>query len=150
MCIVVVVGGHGRVATSHQIAPGSRGSDLRSRTAVGAAFRSTSVGGFARSQSDMGIAQRRKSNPGTPQNLGSAHICSDGHGHGPVELWTCKTLARRALRKVNDSISADTHVVVEWQGPLALGTLFAWWTRARSSMDDALQLGTFLGQGVQL
>ena len=43
MCIVVVVGGHDRVATAHQIAPWSRGSDLLSPTAVGAAFRSTSV-----------------------------------------------------------------------------------------------------------
>ena len=110
VCIVVVVGGHGRVATAHQIAPWSRGSDLLSSTAVGAAFRSTSVGGFARSQSDLGIAQRRKSNRCTPQNVGSAPICSDGHGYGPIALWTCKTLALRALRKVTDSISADTHV----------------------------------------
>ena len=50
VCIVVVVGGHGRVATAHQIAPWSRGSDLLSRTAVGAAFRSTSVGGFSHFQ----------------------------------------------------------------------------------------------------
>ena len=33
------------VATSHQIAPWTRGSDLLSPTTVGAAFRSTSVGG---------------------------------------------------------------------------------------------------------
>ena len=110
VCIAVVVGGHGRVATAHQIAPWSRGSDLLSPTAVGDAFRSTSVGGFARSQSDMGIAQRHKSNTGTPQKVVSARICSAGHGHGPAELWTCKTLARRALRKVTDSISADRHV----------------------------------------
>ena len=61
VCIAVVVGGHGRVATAHQIAPWSRGSDLLSRTAVGAAFRSTSVGDLAHFQSDMGIAQRSRS-----------------------------------------------------------------------------------------
>ena len=48
VCIAVVVGGHGRVATAHQIAPWSRGSDLLSPTAVGAAFQSTSVGGLSR------------------------------------------------------------------------------------------------------
>ena len=91
VCIAVVVGGHGRVATAHQIAPWSRGSDLLSPTAVGAAFRSTSVGGLAHFQSDMGIAQRRKSDSGTPQKVGSATICSAGHGYGPAELRACKT-----------------------------------------------------------
>ena len=61
VCIAVVVGGHGRVATAHQIAPWSRGSDLLSPTAVGAAFRSTSVGGLSNFLSDMVIVQRRKS-----------------------------------------------------------------------------------------
>ena len=60
----VEVGGLGRVATAHQIAPWSEDLTCLSHHAVGAAFRSTSVGGFARSQSDMGIAQRRKSNTG--------------------------------------------------------------------------------------
>ena len=76
-------------------------------------------GGLACSQSDMGIAQRRKSNPGTP-HLGSARICSAGHGYGPIALWTCQTLARRALRKVNDSISADRHV--EKTSPIVHGS----------------------------
>ena len=64
----------GRVATAHQIAPWSRGSDLLSPTAVGAAFRSTSVGGLAHFQSDMGIAQRRQSNSRTHPKLLSAAI----------------------------------------------------------------------------
>ena len=121
VCIAVVVGGHGRVATAHQIAPWSRGSDLLSPTAVGAAFRSTFVGGLARSQSDMGIAQRRKSNTGTPQKVASAWICSAGHGHGPAELWACQTSRAAALRKVNDSISADRHVEKKSPGSGGLG-----------------------------
>ena len=74
MCIAVVVGGHGQVATAHQLAPWSRGSDLLSPTAVGAAFRSTSVGGLAHFQSDMGIAQRSLIGIAecTPRKLGSA------------------------------------------------------------------------------
>ena len=88
MCIAVVVGGHGRVATAHQIAPWSRGSDLLSPTAVGAAFRSTFIGGLSRSQSDMGIVRRRKLNLRTPQKVASAEIRLAGHGYGPAALWT--------------------------------------------------------------
>ena len=98
VCIAVVVGGHGRVATAHQIAPWSRGSDLLSPTAVGAAFRSTFVGGLARSQSDMGIAQRRQSNQCTPEKVWSALICSPGHGYGPAALWTCTCTRTASLR----------------------------------------------------
>ena len=94
VCIAIVVDGHGRVATAHQIAPWSprwsRGSDLLSPTSVGAAFRSTSIGGFARSQSNMGIAQRSLIASGTRQKIGSATSYRSGHGHGPAELclWT--------------------------------------------------------------
>ena len=69
VCIadVVVVGGHGRVgipsATAHQIAPWSQGSDLLSRTAVGAAFRSTSVGGLSHFQSDLWLCGHRTATP---------------------------------------------------------------------------------------
>ena len=109
MCIAVVVGGHGRVATAHQIAPWSRGSDFLSPTAVGAAFRSTSVGGLAHFQSDTGIAQRSRIAECTVSP--EAGECTQlGSGYDPAALWTCQTLARRALPKVNDSISADTHV----------------------------------------
>ena len=87
VCIAVVVGGHGRVATAHQIAPWSRGSDLLSPTAVGAAFRSTSVGGLSHFQSDMGIAQRRQLNLRAHRKLLSAEIRLAGHGYGAAELW---------------------------------------------------------------
>ena len=110
VCGAIVVSGLGRVATAHQIAPWSEDLTCLSHHAVGAALRSTSVGGLARSQGDLGIAQRRKSDKCTPQKVGSALICSAGHGYGPVELWTCKTLARRALPKVSCFTSADRHL----------------------------------------
>ena len=98
VCIAVMVGGHGRVATAHQIAPWCRGSDLLSPTAVGAAFRSTSVGGLSHFQSDMGrgskgdfyvmgIAQRRQLNLRAHRKLLSAEIRLAGHGYGAAELW---------------------------------------------------------------
>ena len=99
MCIVVVVGGHGRVATAHQIAPWSRGSDLLSPTAVGDAFRSTSVGGYARSQSDMGIAQRSPIARCTPHEVGSAPSYAAGDGYGHIELWACQTVGATTARK---------------------------------------------------
>ena len=101
VCGAIVVIGLGRVATAHQIAPWSEDLTCLSHHAVGAAFRSTSVGGLARSQSDLGIAQRRKSDRRTPHKVGSAPIASAGHGHGPAELRACKTLARRGRGKVS-------------------------------------------------
>ena len=110
--VAVMMAVLGRVATARQIAPWSKDLTCQSHHAVGAAFWSTSVGGFARSQSDMGIAQRRKSDRRTPQKVRSAPICSAGHGHGPVELWARQTLARRALPKVSCFTSADGHLEI--------------------------------------
>ena len=87
VCGAIMVSGLGRVATAHQIAPWSEDMTCLSHHAVGAALRSTSVGGLAHLQSDMGIAQRRKSNTGTHHKVVSAGIHSAGHGHGPAELW---------------------------------------------------------------
>ena len=110
VCGAIVVSGLGRVATAHQIAPWSEDLTCLSHDAVGAAFRSTSAECFSHFQSDLDVAQRHKLDGRTQQKVLSAASCRAGHGHGPVELWTCKTLARRALPKVNDSISADRHV----------------------------------------
>ena len=59
----------------------------------------------------MGIAQRRKLAGRTSRKVVSAASYSAGHGYGQAALclWTCKTLAQSALRKVADSISADRH-----------------------------------------
>ena len=59
--VAVMMAVLGRVAAAHQIAPWSKDLTCQSHHAVGAAFWSTSVGGLAHFQSDMGIAQRRKS-----------------------------------------------------------------------------------------
>ena len=108
-----MVGGHGRVATAHQIAPWSRGSDLLSPTAVGAVFRSTCVGVDWRF-----CALTARHGHRTAETLGSARdLFGWSRGYGPIALWTCKTLARRARRKVIDSISADTQTHVEMAPP---------------------------------
>ena len=72
MCIAVEVGGLGRVATARQIAPWSRGSDLLSPTAVGAAFRSTSVWIVANFLIAVARAVRCQSHNGTRHNVASA------------------------------------------------------------------------------
>ena len=112
VCTASMMAVLGRIATARQIAPWSKDLTCQSHHTVGAAFWSTSVGGLAHFQSDMGIAQRRKLAERTPRKLGSALSYSAGHGYGPAELWTCQTLARRALRKVTDSISADRHLEI--------------------------------------
>ena len=96
VCGAIVINGLGRVATAHQIAPWSEDLTCLSHHAVGAAFRSTSVGGFARSQSDMGIAQRRKLAGRTQQKVLSAASYRAGDGHGPIALEVRKTAAERA------------------------------------------------------
>ena len=96
VCGAIEVSGLGRVATAHQIAPWSEDLTCLSHHAVGAAFRSTSVGGFARSQSDMGIAQRRKLAGRTQQKVLSAASYRAGDGHGPIALEVRKTAAERA------------------------------------------------------
>ena len=114
MCMVIGVDGHGRVATAHQIAPVTHRRRRRASAAVLSG--ALSLEGLApRSQSDMGIAQRRKSDRGTPHKVASATICSAGHSHGPVALELCQTLARRARRNevtrfVYYITSADRHV----------------------------------------
>ena len=74
VCGAIVVSGLGRVATAHQIAPWSEDMTCLSHHAVGAALRSTSVGGLSHFQSDLGIAQRRQLNTGTHRKLLSAGI----------------------------------------------------------------------------
>ena len=87
VCGAIVVSGLGRVATAHQIAPWSEDLTCLSHHAVGAALRSTSVGGLSHFQSDLGIAQRRQLNLRTHRKLLSAEIRLAGHGYGPIELW---------------------------------------------------------------
>ena len=92
----VEVGGLGRVATAHQIAPWSEDLTCLSHHAVGAAFRSTSAECFSHFQSDTDVAQRRKLAGRTQQKVLSAASYRAGDGHGPIALEVRKTAAERA------------------------------------------------------
>ena len=74
VCIAVVVGGHGRVATAHQIAPWSRGSDLLSPTAVGAAFPEHFCWRFVALPERHGHRTATQINRHTPRYVGSVPI----------------------------------------------------------------------------
>ena len=62
MCIVVVVGGHGRVATAHQR--------------------------LLRGVEDLTYGDANQI-VALPTSVGSATICSAGHGYGPIALEVC-------------------------------------------------------------
>ena len=110
VCGAIVVSSLGRVATAHQIAPWSRGSDLLSPTAVGAAFRSTSVGGFGTLTERHGHCTEtqikyRHSPPG-----GECRYSLGWSWSWPGRAVSVPNPRAARRRKVNDSINADRHV----------------------------------------